>query len=929
MKSLSEERREKLVLHHRTYNDTHTANWQVVGACPTPRVIAVCVAEVLGWERSKFSYCEYRRTNTNEAFAAFGEAAVPAILEALAADGAKCALREILVRALADAASPAVAAVLLEFLNDSIEAVHIAAAEGLRALGLAALPHLEEGLKSRKKNVRIRSAEVLAGLPLGPAVRALIEQGLASVKDTEAIQVLTAALGPKEALPDGLKALQTLRAAITSEDREALFERMTHVNDHFTSIPNLVLLDHRVIVILVDEFLQFQRGARSTEPPCRDFFWWCMPRLNNRPEMVWLAAEELLSYPKRSKYDITRGLEKGLEAFGARLATPLAYYLSRSSYDTRQLFIEWIADHGPEAGREALLAALSDSAKGVRETAMAALTAMGESVLPALWPLLEGSADQITCVATILRDVPSAKSVPYLEAALAGERQAARQELLHAAINACRLATAGSGDEAGGDEDFAELDRGLAGRKAGKVPELAAATTLRWLDASPVSEAATRWILATLGAEGPESQNAELAAVRSRLQDEGCEALGRTLVAELGWSTRWVMYAAGVLGGDLLMNDLGAALQNLVHAVSAHHAAHGVNALVRNPVPASVRWLDHWARKAETGKLKKDARKALADLKERLGLSGDDLVDQVTPTFNFSSAGDLAFDYGGRALTLVLDAQNSVMVRDEAGNISKSLPRALKTQDAAAVATAAERFKALKKAVSGTAKDVLVRLEDAMIVDRRWPLPRWQAFFLQNPVLYALSRGLVFAIHDEKGAIASLFFVSEEGEATDANLEAVVFDAQAVISIPHPVILSDEQRQSWSALLADAEIVQPFAQLERGFVLGASKALEPTKGKTVPMSVLPRSLRRLGYKAGRPQDGGNVFDASRQLGSQIELMLSHTGYPVQTGYISANDTLEFYGIYPQWLEGATAGPIAESIYSEAALDLQAFLSLDA
>lgn len=932
LKTIPEERLEDLVVSYSSFKKMYRARWQSVGACPTPRVIGVCIEELLTWDRSYFTYAEHLLENTKEAFAEFGAAAVPFIVEALQGDGAKCAQREILVRALGEAGTMEGAPTLLEFLNDSIDAVRQAAMDGLLALGTAGLPYLEEGLGSRKKKIRTGAAEVLAALPRTPQTEELIERCLPSVKETESVQLLEAALSAESERPEGLIALEKMWTSYTTEERDALFARMAKVEDHYHLVTNLTLLDQKTIFILGDAYLKWVREEGRdgwndffTEPPFLSFCWHPIGLVAGNPATPWLTAQVLVSLPSSNPWGVQTNLTSAHEKLGNKFARPLAYYLARETVDARKLHIKWLAEQAPEEGVEAFLASLSDSAKGIRDLATSALTALGESVLPKLWPMLVGPAAQVTAVATILRDVPSPDSVPYLKEALEGEKSAARQELLTGAINACQLATKDTPGHEAAESDYSELDRGLAGRKAGKVPSFETKPALRWVDGTEVSEEASKWILATLASEGPEGANVELASVRERLDDESCKALGEALVGELGWE-RWVSYAVGVLGDDLLMSQLGAQLQSLVHGVSAHHATHGINALVRNPTPSAIRWLDHWSRKAETEKLKKDARQALLDLMELHGLSQDDLVDQATPSFDFSIQGELEFDYAGRPMTLVLDQFSQVTVRDDKGKVAKNLPRARKEQDADALASAKERFKTIKKAVAGAVKTVLHRLEEAMIVDRRWAVERWKGFFLQHPLLYPLSRGLVFALHNDSGKITDLFYVSEDGEPTDADLKPVEFSPEAQISIPHPILLTQQQRSTWSELFADAEILQPFEQLEREFLANPAELLRTEKGTMVPARLVARSLRQFGYKAGRPEEAGNVYEATRQIG-QVELVLSHGAYYIQTRSIGADEMIELHGIGAKWVKGAGGRPIPESVYSEAVRDLQAFLEL--
>ncbi|MBA2664061.1 MAG: DUF4132 domain-containing protein [Bradymonadaceae bacterium] len=711
LRSLPEARREKLVLSYSMEEKSYTANWLAVETCPTQRVIAVCVAEVVSWDDHRFVDCEALHASVVHAFLAFGAAAVSLLMEALAGKGAKCAQREMLIRALGETRCPQAAPIFGKFLGDALVPARQAAVEALLALGEAALPQLEAALNSPKK--------------------------------------------------------------------------------------------------------------------------------------------------------------------------------------------------------------------GVRDFAVETLSARGEEILPALWPLLVGPVNQVASVATILGNVASTASVPYLTAAFAAEENPGRQAHLRAAIKACQFEE-GTGNP--DNEAVAKLDRTLDELVVTKPGPFEPTTSLRWIDGEPVPQDSVQALMSALRALGPAGPGGALASMAERLDAPCRHVLAEELVGEFGWEP-WVIYAVGMLGSELLIDRLGSGLQELVHQVSAHRANHGVSALVQNGSLAAVRWLDHWARKAKSRMLKQDSCQALADLMKREGLSEAELGDRASATFGFSANGELAFDYAGRALTLVLDAQNNVLVRDENSVLAARLPTVRKDQDAEQARAAAERFKALKKAVGVATKQIVQRLEEAMIVDRRWPLARWQAFFLQNPLIYGLTRGLVFATHDDPtGANATLFFVTDEGLAVDERLDPLALEAPTIISIPHPISLSDAQRKTWAALHTEAEISQPFAQLERELVIDAAPVLEIMKGSKVAALAMARSLARMGYRAASQQEGSYTLEARRELSSEIEIVLSHSGYDIETRRISPDAMLEIFSLEPRWSSGTPDRPLPPGVYSETVRDLRVLLA---
>ena len=163
----------------------------------------------------------------------------------------------------------------------------------------------------------------------------------------------------------------------------------------------------------------------------------------------------------------------------------------------------------------------------------------------------------------------------------------------------------------------------------GTVPDVS--TPLRWRDRTPVSEGAVRWLLATLKKEDATVRSTELQRVCGRWIPGDRAAFVRALTAAQPESSadKWVRYARGLLGDDAELDALGKGLQVDVHRHSAAFAGHGVETLRRAATPTAIRWLDHWATRAETRKLGADAREALAALADERGLDREGLVDRA------------------------------------------------------------------------------------------------------------------------------------------------------------------------------------------------------------------------------------------------------------------------------------------------------------
>src|SRR5262249_14651248 len=88
-------------------------------------------------------------------------------------------------------------------------------------------------------------------------------------------------------------------------------------------------------------------------------------------------------------------------------------------------------------------------------------------------------------------------------------------------------------------------------------------------------------------------------------------------------------------------------------------------------------------------------------------------------------------------------------------------------------------------------------------------------------------------------------------------------EAQAIVTLVHPVRLSEEDRRTWQQVFTDHEIIQPFSQLARRVHTpepGEREARTLTRfdGTKVPTGALMGILTRTGWDAGAMNSSGMV-----------------------------------------------------------------------
>src|SRR5690606_22716523 len=115
--------------------------------------------------------------------------------------------------------------------------------------------------------------------------------------------------------------------------------------------------------------------------------------------------------------------------------------------------------------------------------------------------------------------------------------------------------------------------------------------------------------------------------------------------------------------------------------------------------------------------------------------------------------GRTVLDYGRRRFVVGFDEQLRPYVADEDGTRRKDLPKPGATDDQTLAPAAYHRFAALKKDVRTVARDQIRRLEQAMVMQRRWTADEFRALFVAHPLLWHLVRRLVWGVYDTDGAL--------------------------------------------------------------------------------------------------------------------------------------------------------------------------------
>lgn len=299
---------------------------------------------------------------------------------------------------------------------------------------------------------------------------------------------------------------------------------------------------------------------------------------------------------------------------------------------------------------------------------------------------------------------------------------------------------------------------------------------------------------------------------RSKSGDFALALLNSWLAEGSDSKHRWVLALAGTLGDSriisILLTQIPKWCDSSRHKL-AEYAAQAISLLGSNE---ALMVLDTLATRYRS-KFKNvgaAAAKAFQSAAESRGMSPDELGDLVVPTFEFNEDGQRTFVWDGGSALAELTMELKLEWSDpETEKSWKTLPTGASEEVKAEV-------KELTKLLREAGKAQVLRLEQALVKQRRWPVAAWRKLYELHPLLRAYATRLVWGVYDATGGLLRTFRRYPNGLLADANggLEELP-ETELLIGLVHPLDLEDSLLAAWRAHLARFKVAAPFAQLDR------------------------------------------------------------------------------------------------------------------
>lgn len=839
---------------------------------------------------------------------------------------------------------------LVKLLGHSSKVVREAATNALGVQGERATASLEAGTKAKKKAIREICADLLARM-----------EATAGAEDSP--------LGQAEAAYEKLSAKEKARYA-TIEWGD--WQKRRNLIDELAKAHGLAV----AMVGFRDGFLEHYVKRSYEAQEVINILTLSLDKTpdEDRIPLAYVVFDTLARLPKLKRYNVNDFKKSLKRQFGPWAAGAAAFALLRHKTSLAEP-LTLVAAKDPKQSKAALVQGLGESAKGLRTTCVEALRQLAgdEALADQVIPLLKEKKKNVReAAAQVLAGVGHAKAKKALEAALKKEKSDDVAVALEDALRACAggaeaaapdAAAAPTAEAKGKSGSKAKPGKAKAAKKKGAGRSAAEwnaeltsgrkAKLPKWLqaDALPELELAAGGTLdeearaALVGKLKKEHERNDPLAweLATELTPASRAAFGRALFA--AWqgpgkgksSDKWALYQMAAFGSEDWIHELAPRLDGLSSMGKHAYAGWVIEVLGQmgkaGPDEAAAKvardWVGHWADHALTSGLQKKSRAALGDLAKAAGVTEKVLrsqlngfvaaeqADKKIPTLDFDAHGRRTFSYGKRKMTVLLGSDGKLSVQDDAGKITKTMPKPRKDDDAALAKKAKDVFKQLQQSSKRTLGTAIRRCEAGMIAGRTWTKEFFEAMFVAHPLMGTVGTGLVFLTQD-----GTTLRVSEERTLMNADGDEVTLKADAVLRIAHPLDLDAATLAAWKEHLGDADVVQPFEQVHRPTFPKADKIDLPETAMN-PNAYMGK-VRDAGWNRGYAEDAGIVyFDWMRMPARGVNVELHHTGYYVGGDQSWMDEfkvqSVSFTSLTGEYLHAKDVDPVA---FSEVQLTVQ-------
>jgi Domain of unknown function (DUF4132) len=320
---------------------------------------------------------------------------------------------------------------------------------------------------------------------------------------------------------------------------------------------------------------------------------------------------------------------------------------------------------------------------------------------------------------------------------------------------------------------------------------------------------------------------------------------------------KFCLTLGGLFGDDEIIDLMKRKVNEFAEGSRGKMAEYTVKALALQGSTKALRAVEFFSRKYKNKNknIGAAANESFGIVAEEFGITPYDLADSIIPNFDFDGL-FREFEAGGESYRAFINTDFKIAYFNEDNKLMKSPPKAISKE-------LAEEFKEISKEIRDIVKSQSGRLEQYLVIQRKWNAERWQEFFLGNPIMFAYAVRLIWGAYNAKGELQFVFRCEQDQTLIDENSEEIELSEDLFVGMVHPISLSSESIEYWSASLYDANIEAIFPQLKRPVVLlkDGDKNLrisEEFNGIKISGYTFVGKLEKMGWFRGSVVDGGGI-----------------------------------------------------------------------
>lgn len=320
---------------------------------------------------------------------------------------------------------------------------------------------------------------------------------------------------------------------------------------------------------------------------------------------------------------------------------------------------------------------------------------------------------------------------------------------------------------------------------------------------------------------------------------------------------KYCLTIGSVLGGDSEIDLLKRKVIEWAEASRGKMAEYAVKAIALNGSIKALRVIEFYSRKYKS-KFKNigaAANESFTLVAEELGIAPYELADTIIPDFGFKGLFK-EFEANGDTYRAFVGNDFKMAFLNEDNKQLKSLPKGTSKE-------IQEEFKEIAKEIRDVVKSQSGRMEQYLVIQRRWQTEKWKIFFMNNPVMFVYAVRLVWGVFNNHHKLLYTFMVQEDQSFINEKGEEIELETDSFIGMVHPAMLTEETTLYWKRALYESEITTIFPQLDRKVILfdknhKGVKICNDFSGIEMGGYAFITKLDKLGWFRGSVVDGGMI-----------------------------------------------------------------------